>query len=122
ERSWLYRIRPSVRHSGQFKRLDNRLLRTAPCLEHEMPPTQLRWSPTPIPSTPQSFIEGLETMTTAGDCGTQAGMAAHVYLATRSMQDEVFWNADGELLIVLQQERLRFVTEFGVIAAEPGEI
>ncbi len=122
ERSWLYRIRPSVRHSGPFKRLDNRLLRTAPCLEYEMPPGQLRWSPTPIPSTPQSFIEGLETMTTAGDCGTQAGMAAHVYLATRSMQDEVFWNADGELLIVLQHERLRFVTEFGVIEAEPGEI
>ncbi len=38
------------------------------------------------------------------------------------MTDEVFWNADGELLIVLQQERLRFVTEFGIIEAEPGEI
>lgn len=122
ERSWLYRIRPSVRHSGRFQRLDNRLLRTAPCLEHEMAPGQLRWSPTPIPATPQNFIEGLQTMTTAGDAGTQTGMAAHVYLATRSMVDEVFWNADGELLIVLQQERLRFLTEFGRIEAEPGEI
>jgi homogentisate 1,2-dioxygenase len=122
ERTWLYRIRPSVRHSGRFRRRDNGLLRTAPCHEHEMALGQLRWSPTPIPPRAQTFIEGLETMTTAGDCGTQAGMAAHVYLATRSMTDEVFWNADGELLIVLQQERLRFVTEFGLIEAAPGEI
>ena len=122
ERTWLYRIRPSVRHSGKFRKADGRLLRTAPCLEHEMPLGQLRWSPTPIPTLPQSFIESLETMTTAGDAGTQNGMAAHVYLATRSMSDEVFWNADAELLIVLQQEKLRFVTEFGIIDAEPGEI
>ncbi len=122
ERSWLYRIRPSVRHTGKFKRRANGLVRTAPCLEHEMPLGQLRWSPSPIPARPQSFIESLETMTTAGDAGTQTGMAAHVYLATRSMVDEVFWNADGELLIVLQQERLRFVTEFGQLDAEPGEI
>jgi homogentisate 1,2-dioxygenase len=49
-------------------------------------------------------------------------MAAHLYHATRSMTDEAFWNADGELLIVLQEGRLCFVTEFGRIDAEPGEI
>lgn len=87
-----------------------------------MPLGQLRWSPTPIPTRLQTFVESLETMTTAGDAGTQTGMAAHVYLATRSMTDDVFWNADGEMLIVLQLERLRFVTEFGQIDAEPGEI
>ncbi len=122
ERTWLYRIRPSVCHSGQFRRLDNGFWRTAPCHEHEMALGQLRWSPIPLPKEKLTFIEGLRTITTAGDAGTQTGMAAHVFLATRSMTDEVFWNADGELLIVLQQERLRFVTEFGLIDAEPGEI
>ena len=122
ERTWLYRIRPSVRHSGKFRRRDNGYWRTAPCLEHEMPLGQLRWSPTPIPSTPLTFVDGMRTMTTAGDAGTLTGMAAHVYLATRSMIDDVFWNADGELLIVLQQGELRFVTEFGIIDAAPGEI
>lgn len=122
ERTWLYRIRPSVRHSGQFRRRDNGHWRTAPCLEHEMPLGQLRWSPTPIPSTRLSFVEGMRTITTAGDAGTLTGMAAHVFLATHSMNDEVFWNADGELLIVLQQAPLRFVTEFGIIDATPGEI
>ena len=61
-------------------------------------------------------------MTTAGDCETQAGMAAHVLLVTASMGDEYFFNADGEFLIVAQQGRLRFRTEFGVIEIEPGEI
>ena len=122
ERSWLYRIRPSVRHSGRFRKRDQKFLLTAPKNDFEMPLGQLRWGPVPLPEEPLTFVDGLRTITTAGDCGTQAGMAAHIYLVTRSMQDEVFWNADGELLIVLQQERLRFVTEFGVIEAEPGEI
>lgn len=122
ERSWLYRIRPSVRHSGRFTKAVQPFLLTAPNNPFEMPLGQLRWGPVPLPSEKLSFIEGLRTMTTAGDCGTQAGMAAHIFLATRSMADEVFWNADGEMLIVLQQERLRFVTELGIIDAEPGEI
>ena len=122
ERSWLYRIRPSVLHSGRFRAAELGHWRTAPCHEVDVPIGPLRWSPTPLPSAPVSFIEGMRTMTTAGDAGTQTGMAAHVYLATRSMTDEVFWNADGELLIVLEQARLRFVTEFGVIEAEPGEL
>ncbi len=64
----------------------------------------------------------MRTITTAGDAGAQPGMAAHVYLATRSMQDEYFYNADGELLFVPQQGGLRLCTEFGVIDVEPGEI
>ena len=71
ERSWLYRIRPSVLHSGKFRRADNRLWRTAPCTEVEMPLGQLRWNPTPIPKEKLSFVEGMCTMTTAGDVGTQ---------------------------------------------------
>jgi homogentisate 1,2-dioxygenase len=45
----------------------------------------------------------MRTVTTAGDAGSQAGMAAHLYLATRSMEDEYFYNADGEMLVVPQQ-------------------
>ena len=53
---------------------------------------------------------------------TSSGMGAHVYLVTRSMQDEYFYNADGEMLIVPQQGELRFWTEFGIIDVAPGEI
>ena len=88
-----------------------------------MPPHQLRWGALDLPAKPQSFLKGVFTYTTAGDAGAQAGPAsASVYLITASMQNEAFYNADGEMLFVLQQGRLRFVTEFGLIEAEPGEI
>ena len=122
ERSWLYRIRPSVKHSGRFAKVDAGLWRTAPCHEQEMPIAQLRWDPAPIPKTDMTFLQGVQTMTTAGDANTQAGMAAHVYLITKSMVDQHFYNADGEMMFVPQQGNLRFVTEFGRIDAEPGEI
>jgi homogentisate 1,2-dioxygenase len=69
-----------------------------------------------------TLIEGMHTITTAGDADARAGMAAHVYLATRSMTDTAFWNADAEMLFVPQQGDMLFVTEFGAIHAEPGEI
>src|SRR5689334_10233943 len=45
-RSWLYRIRPSAMHLP-FRRVDDRLLRTAPCTEADPSPNRLRWSPLP---------------------------------------------------------------------------
>src|SRR4051812_32014629 len=124
QRSWLYRVRPTVKHAGKFRKIDAGLLRTAPCREpHDLPIGQLRWNPLPVPQHGDlTFPTGLRTITTAGDANTQAGMAAHILLATRSMQREYFFNADGEFLVVAQHGNLRFVTEFGVIEIEPGEI
>src|ERR1700677_1992141 len=76
ERSWLYRIRPSVRHSGRFAKVDEKLWRTAPCHEVELPIAQLRWDPAPIPTEDMTFLQGVRTLTTAGDAHTQAGMGA----------------------------------------------
>ena len=121
ERTWLYRIRPTVAHWRPFRRTESGMWRTAPAREAELPPAPMRWDPFPLPGTPMSFIDGMHTVTTAGDAGTQAGMGAHVYLATRSMRDEYFYNADGEMLVVPQQGGLRFCTEFGTIDAVPGE-
>ena len=87
-----------------------------------MPIAPLRWDPAPLPKESLTFLQGVRTMTTAGDANTQGGMGAHVYLITKSMKDEYFYNADGEMLFVLQHGRLRFATEFGVIDAEPCEI
>ena len=122
ERSWLYRIRPTVAYWGEFEKVDIGLWRTAPAHEADLPIAPMRWSPVQIPSEPLSFVEGVRTMTTAGDAGSQAGMGAHLYFCTRSMQDEYFYNADGELLFVPQEGRLRIATEFGIIDIEPGEI
>ncbi len=121
ERSWLYRIRPTVAHWGQFRKADIGLWRTAPAVEVEMPIAPMRWDPLPLPTGSVSFVEGVHTVTTAGDAGSHAGMGAHVYLITRSMVDEYFYNADGEMLFVPQQGSLRLWTEFGIIDIEPGE-
>jgi homogentisate 1,2-dioxygenase len=86
------------------------------------PPNQLRWNPQPTPKVPTDFVQGIVTMAGHGDPHAQSGAAAHLYAANRSMDRRVFYNADGEMLIVLQQGRQRFVTEFGVIDAEPQEI
>ncbi len=123
QRSWLYRIRPGVRHTHRFVKVDRGLLRTAPERDDsELALGQIRWSPVPVPKEKLTFVNGLHTMTVAGDCEAMSGMAAHVLIVTQSMTNEHFFNADGELLIVAQQNSLRFRTEFGVIDIEPGEI
>lgn len=122
ERSWLYRIRPTVQHIGRFTPMAPRLWRSAPCVETETPIAPMRWDPLPLPREEVSFLDGIHTVTTAGDAAGQSGMAASIYLATRGMRDEAFWNADAEMMIVPQQGTLRLVTEFGVIDVAPGEV
>ena len=123
ERSWLYRIRPTVKHSGRYRKIEKGLIRTAPARgESDLPIGQLRWGPVPLPNEALTFVTGMRTITTAGDADTQTGMASHLLLITKSMTDEYVFNADGEYLVVPQQGALRFRTEFGVIEIAPGEI
>ena len=117
-RSWLYRIRPSVLHEPYAPYADARLR----CDYADTPPNQLRWDPFPIPSEPIDFVDGLITICGNGAALMHSGMAAHVYVATRSMERRCFYDADGELLIVPQQGRLSIATELGTIDVEPGEI
>lgn len=118
-RSWLYRLRPSAMH-GPFRRIDDGRLRTAACREAECPPNRLRWGPIPMPDAPTDFLAGLATVASAGESRTQAGAAVHMYAANRSMH-RLFYDADGELLIVPQQGEVLLATELGRIAAAPGE-
>jgi homogentisate 1,2-dioxygenase len=122
ERSWLYRIRPTIANWSAIRKADIGPWRTAPCAETELPPAPRRWDPIPLPGEALSFVEGVRTITTAGDAGAQAGMGAHVYTVTRSMKDEYFYNADGEMLFVPEHDSLRLCTEFGIIDVAPGEI
>ncbi len=120
-RSWLYRIRPSAMHPP-FRRIDNGLIRSAPIDDAPPPPNRLRWNPLPFPEEPADFIDGLVTMGGNGDASARCGVAIHIYRATKPMQHRVFYDADGELLIVPQLGGLRLATELGVIAVRPGEI
>ena len=123
ERSWCYRIRPSVKHTGRFQKIDMPYWKTAPHINDDVISLgQYRWDPIPHTQQKLNFITGMRTVSTAGDVNTQVGMAAHVYLVNESMQDEYFYSADSELLVVPQEGRLRLCTELGVIDIEPKEI
>ena len=119
-RTWLYRIRPSAMHLP-FEPIDaGRIVSDFTAVPTS--PNQLRWDPLTMPDAPTDFVEGLVTMAGNGDAHAQSGAAAHVYAANRSMSGRAFYNADGEMLVVPQQGRHRFVTELGIIDAEPQEI
>jgi homogentisate 1,2-dioxygenase len=116
-RTWLYRIRPSADHPP-YRRIDNGLLCGALA---EPTPNRLRWDPLPLPDEPTDFVAGLVTLVANSDTQGGTGVSVHVYRANRSMR-RVFWNADGELLIVPQQGRIALATEMGRLEAAPGEI
>src|SRR5690554_6020805 len=112
ERSWLYRIRPSVRHVGRYEPYTQPLWRSGPTVhEGGLSMGQRRWDPVPIPAESTNFVDGVRTITTAGDVVSQTGMASHIYLVNQSMQDEYMLNADGELLFIPQEGDIRLVTE-----------
>jgi homogentisate 1,2-dioxygenase len=119
-RSWLYRIRPAAMHEP-FRPLDNtRVLSRFD--DVPTPPNQMRWDPLPMPQSPTDFVDGLVTMAGNGSPAALSGCGIHMYAANASMSGRFFYDADGELLIVPQEGRLRFATELGVIDAEPQEI
>ena len=113
-RSWLYRIRPAVTHEP-FRKIDNGRIEGS-FDDVATPPSQLRWSPLPFPDKRTDFVDGIATIAGNGACGI------HIYAATASMVDRYFYDADGELLIVPQQGRLRLATEMGIVDVEPNEI
>jgi homogentisate 1,2-dioxygenase len=119
-RSWLYRIRPAAVHTPfeafPHPHFHNRFD------EAPTSPNQLRWSPFPIPKTPTDFVDGLYTMAGNGSAATQSGCGLHLYACNRSMQGRFFYDADGELVIVPQQGRLKIATELGVLEIEPQQI
>ncbi|MCK0170880.1 homogentisate 1,2-dioxygenase [Aliiroseovarius sp. S1123] len=122
ERTWCYRIRPSVKHSARYTKIDVPYWKSAPCVDPDVISLgQYRWDPVPT-AEGLNWITGMRTMTTAGDVNTQVGMATHVYLVTESMVDDYFFSADSELLVVPQEGKLRFYTELGVIDLAPQEI
>lgn len=122
QRSWLYRIRPSVLHS-KFKPQDCGLIESRPFnCEKGLTPEQLRWNPLPPLKEKKNFVEGIITIAGNGDSASVRGSAVHLYSANQSMTDSFFYNADGELLIVPRDGRLMLGTEFGTMVVGAGEI
>ncbi|KAL4250814.1 homogentisate dioxygenase family protein [Abortiporus biennis] len=127
QRTWFYRMRPSVAHDGFFPYPQNpNLESTFSPLNPKVhvSPTQLAWHPFDIPAqdTPVDFIDGLITVAGNGDPMSREGLAVHVYVANTSMEKKAFVNSDGDMLILPQQGRLDIQTELGKLMVAPGEL
>jgi len=116
-RTWLYRIHPSAKHST-FKPLGHELL--SPPLGQPNP-NRMRWNPLPLPQAPTDFLDGLVNLAATAAADQASGVTLYSYRANISMS-RVFFNADGELLLVPEQGRLRLVTELGILEVEPQEV
>lgn len=121
KRSWLYRLRPSVRHVNRATHAANTHWLTAPGTESAAP-HHYRWNPIDLDSDACNWISGMKTMTLSGDAKRLDGIGVHAYSVSESMRDEYFCCDDGELLIIPQHGTLELVTEFGVLFVEPQEI
>ncbi len=117
QKSWLYRIQPSVLHSGKYQPLEHPLLETITGNNSfPTPPTQMRWDSLPIPHQPCDFLQSLTTLL------VNPGAGVHLYAANMSMEKKYFYNADGDFLIIPQQGELTLKTELGILQVAPGEI
>ena len=124
QRSWLYRIKPSVCHSELKKVAPPKgYVNAEDCLVEAK---QLRWDPLnqllKLGSSRQDFIEGLHTLACSGQPIDKRGLMIFYYNANTDMTNKAFSNSDGDFLIVPHQGILQVKTEFGLFQVEPLEI
>ena len=123
-RTWLYRCQPSVM-TGAYQPYLQPLWTSGAAGGKAIPPDPLRWCPFDIPLESiesLDFVDGTRTLVANGDANSQTGMAAHIYVANRSMAQRALVNADGEMLLVPQQGRIVVTTELGLLDVKPGEV
>ena len=114
QRTWLYRIRPSVA-DNQFADYSHKGLSSGAASLHASP-NQHRWMPEEFPAAAGAegtdFVDGLSLMSGAGEAGS-TGLSIYTYLATKGMGHRAMYNSDGDMLIVPQAGVLRIKTEMG---------
>ena len=118
QRSWLYRIQPSVTHLP-FEEIDGKLFTKEANI---ITPNQLQWAPFELTDDKHDFIEGMKLIAGAGEPTMKAGLGVYMYTATVSMTNKSFYSSDGDFLIVPEQGTLDIQTEFGKLEVKPGEI
>lgn len=113
QRSWLYRILPSVTQ-GTYYPYEKNIIQP---LISAQSPNALRWSP--LYNSTQihcDFLDGLFHM--AGNHSVNA----FLYYCNHSMTDKYFADNDGELLFVPYSGDINLHTEFGILNLQPGMI
>ncbi|MFN7684347.1 MAG: homogentisate 1,2-dioxygenase [Oligoflexia bacterium] len=119
QRTWLYRLQPSVVHGHYLPSGHGKNWSVAGAKAN---PEQTRWNPVPFPAGPTSFVDGVRTICTNGNSRSGQGLGVHVYAFNQSMSEQYLCCADGELLFVPQEGELVLATEMGILEVAPLEI
>lgn len=134
ERSWLYRIHPSVKMTRPFAPAadtghDNPLVvgDFSDATGCRVVPNQMRWDPFKLPAPDAVAVdwsEGLATIGGSGSASMKSGYAVHVWRCNTSMtpRRRAWCNSDGDLLFVAQHGDIRLTTEMGRLLVQPGQI
>jgi homogentisate 1,2-dioxygenase len=120
-RSWLYRLRPTADHRP-FVRYGGAKLFAPGTVKEPLSPNRLRWNPPSDLPSGTDFVDGMVTMLANRHPADLEGVAVHLYRAQKSMENRVFVDADGELLIIPQDGAIEIQTELGRIEAGPGDV
>ena len=79
ERTWCYRIHPSVKHLNKLEKINLPYWESAPCISEDIISLgQYRWDPIPIIKKGDNFITGMRTITTTGDVSMQTLSLIHI--------------------------------------------
>lgn len=120
-RSWLYRLRPTADHRP-FVRYEGARLFAPGTVTEPLAPNRLRWDPPADLPEGADFVDGMVTMLANREPSDLEGVAVHLYRAQKNMENRVFVDSDGELLIIPQEGAIEVQTELGRIEAGPGDV
>jgi homogentisate 1,2-dioxygenase len=121
-KTWLYKISPSV-IQGRFTETGHptwisdsgrgRFVRT---------PEALRFHPYPEATRDTDFLDSIFTYAINGNLFTNTGLAIHLFSFNRGMGDRYLYNADAEMMIVLESGGIEIFTELGKLELSPLHI
>jgi homogentisate 1,2-dioxygenase len=118
-KSWLYKIRPSV-VQGRFVEVGHATwLSDSEKGKFIRTPEALRFNPFPKPEAPVDFMDSLFTYVINGSPYTNTGCAIHLFSFNQGMGNRYLYNADGEMMIVLESGSILVHTEMGILELEP---
>ncbi len=127
QRTWLYRIRPSVLHEP-YRPMDNPFPLFISGFDGDegltITPNQTRWTPQTMPAEGEemTFLDGIRTICGAGGPSMKDGLSIHTFAFNKGMGDTAFYSSDGDILLVGEMGEMIIRTEMGRLKVGNKEI
>ena len=118
-KTWLYKISPSV-VQGRFTEVGHPTwISESTRGRFHKTPEALRFHPYPEAATNCDFLDSIFTYAVNGDLYRNSGMAIHLFSFNRSMSERYLYNADAEMMLVLEHGDVEILTELGILELSP---